>query len=180
MCQAISLVSRPLNEDESWVYFHNLYGRQNRNSYSNDSHTHISDSAAKECSLLRADVKRKEATKGYARADDIVNKWEWNPFTGRLVRDQKNCKIDDKEVMSNFVKTLEPAKVIGTKVQLKPTGFYNGTWRCYYCKGRGWILLNVDVPKSCIPAKFRKASIVNATIYRKPHGGWSFKDLSIG
>lgn len=176
MCKAISLVSRPLNEDESWIYFHTLHGRHNRNSYSNDSHTHIAEAAAKECSLLRADVKRKV----YGRPCDVVNKWEWNPFTGRLVKDQINCKINDKEVMSIAVKTLEPAEVIGTKVQLKPSGYYSGTWRCYYRKGRGWIMLRVDVPQSCIPAKFRKASIVNATIYRKPRGGWSFKDITIG
>ncbi len=175
MCTSISLVSRPIKRGESWVYFINPDGRQTANPYENDSHTNIARIAAKECSFLRAVYNK---VKAWKRPDGLINKWEWNPFKNALTKDRINCRINDYTVMLDFVKTLKPEEVIGTKIRLAHYGYF-GTYGVQFLKGKTWVTLNsLYVPYDTVPAKLRANRSVKATAYRKRNGGWGLKDFN--
>lgn len=181
MCKAISLVSFPTSKDESWVYFHQLHGRVVTDTYENDSHSSIAANAVKECELLAGVLKRK---RNYAGASDIINKWEWNPFTNYFRRDMVNCKINDYTVVRDFVKTLTPGDVIGLEgvsdvlVRLEKTHTNSSYYGIFYRKGRSWIrLYRIQLCSTDLPVSLRDSKKVTAIAYRKRGGGWSLKDF---
>lgn len=109
MCNFFSFISDPTRPIPGRFMFFNWENRQkilsgelNLVNYEADSHTSIAD------------------FNGYIGAlEDSLNKYEYNPLTGRFVIDQINNKVNDSVAAEKWVRSLDFTQVIAPLI-IKP------------------------------------------------------------
>ena len=92
MCNFFSFVTDPVNHPAEYYYFDWEYRKENLDDEGVDSHSHI-------CSHFNL-------------SEDLCNKYEYNPLTGKFVADQINSDRDDREVAEKWVNRLDFKTVV--------------------------------------------------------------------
>jgi len=92
MCQFFSFVTDPVGHPAEYYYFDWEYRKANLDDEGVDSHSHI-------CARFKLD-------------EDVCNKYEFNPLTGRFVIDQINSERDDSNAAEKWANRQDFKKIV--------------------------------------------------------------------